>query len=49
MKKFLELMLVYGIGIACVFTLAWRVKSVDNNPSYSLASNYNYESNVNNN
>ena len=29
MKKFLKILTVYFIGIVCVFTIAWRVNSID--------------------
>lgn len=40
MKKIFKIALVYALGALCVFTLAWRANSVDDNNS--LVHNYNY-------
>ncbi len=44
MKKIFKLILIYALGIMCVFTLVWRADDV-NSSNNSLASNYN-ENNV---
>lgn len=40
MKKIFKLILIYALGMMCVFTLVWRADNV-NESNKSLASNYN--------
>ena len=39
MKKMFSVILIFAIGLAYLYTLAWRVNEIDNNTE-SLASNY---------
>ena len=40
MKKIFQIVIFYAIGFVCVYTLAWRVDSINSANNNSLANNY---------
>ena len=45
MKRIFQIVLVYVLGIVCVFSFIWRASSLDKKSS-SLATNYSYNEEI---